>query len=111
MIHTNNPEIHIPPTATPIDGKNDAGKKVLVTSVGGTLCKVPGTVMVGPYIFTYSLQSSVDVSGKKYKKDKKDSREKLLLTKFTTQPYWCVRLDKWGYEKYLSFVSEELKFL
>ena len=99
--------LHLPATAKPVPGRDDSGKAVVINSVGGALSGSPGRVMYGPYTFSYTLQSSVDADGKKYKtKDKRD--KKLRPTDFVTQPYWAVHVA--GHDLCLSFVEKELTF-
>ena len=87
----------LPSTAVPVKNRNDKGRKVIINSVGGALRNISGTVVSGPFIFTY-----------KHNKEDKGIRRKGPI--ITSDPYWLVRLDDWKVEVYLSFVESELTF-
>jgi len=85
----------IPSTATPVDGRNDKGKKVKINSVSGALKNATGTVVFGPYTFNY-------------KRNREEKGVKKRGPIITTSPYWKVMVD--GYKMEMSFVKEELTF-
>ena len=86
---------NLPSTAVPLEGRNDAGKRVEINSVGGALRRVQGTVVSGPFTFTYNINSE----------DKKGRRKQ---TTVETVPYWQVLVD--NYDCSLNFVAQELTF-
>ena len=86
----------LPSTAVPVAGKDDSGKRVIINSVGGALVNVAGTVISGPYTFSY----------RRNKEDKGVRRRGPIIT---SDPYWQVLVD--GYNLYLHFVEKELTFM
>lgn len=85
----------LPSTSNPVVGRDDKGKKVIINSIGGALVNVRGTVIEGPFTFTY----------RRNKEDKGIRKKGPIIT---SDPYWLVQLDDWKYEKYLSFIASEL---
>ena len=85
--------------------QSDAGKHVLINSVGGALKNERGTVIEGPYRLVWKQA--------KYKvRDKQGVpvRPKRSYCKRTeTCPYWLVKLDMNGF--YVHFAEQELTFL
>jgi hypothetical protein len=90
-------------------GRDDTGRKVLVTSYGMdvddkkklVLYKTEGTILWGPYKMWYMAQSKVKSKNEKY--------EKMVSKKFITDPYWSVHLKKYDTEIYCQ--SNELEFV
>lgn len=92
---------------------DDTGKRVTVNSIGGpthpddkwgqALKNVEGTVVYGPVKFWYNAQSKVE-----FAKPRPDQKPQLRAKKFTTDPYWCVRLD--GLNLEIKFIEKELTF-
>lgn len=85
----------LPSTAVPFEGQNDQGKRVIIKTPSGAFENVAGTVISGPYTFTY-----------KRNREEKGVRRKGPI--ITSSPYWQVLVD--GYDLYLSFVREEFVF-
>lgn len=76
-------------------GKDDTGKKVIVNSISGAIHNTTGTVLYGPYQFTYNAQTT--------------QNNKMITKKFITTPYWCVKLK--GYNLDIHFTEPELTFI
>jgi len=107
----------LPFNAMPIyDGDellDDSGKRVTVNSIGGpsypndtwkrALTEVKGTVVYGPVKYWYNGQSKVVFTN-----PRPDQKPQLRPKKFTTDPYWRVKLD--GLNLEIGFISEELTF-
>lgn len=81
---------------------NDAGKRVVVNSIGGALQNVKGTVLFGPVKYWYFAKT------KRNKKDKKKNA-RMVEKKWETGILWKVRLD--GYNLDIDFAESEMKFL
>lgn len=98
----------LPEDAVLVPGKDDAGKRVTITSCGGALVRVGGTVLVGPYTYPYLYKYKV-----KSKKDSKDrygrERVKYKEETRTSDPMWLVMLD--GYKREFSFTAAEVTVL
>lgn len=86
----------LPSTASPVHGKDDAGRRVIVNSTGGALYNVTGTVIAGPFTFTYNITVEDKIGRRKQKT-------------VGTKPYWQVLMDTSGL--YLNFIETELTFI
>lgn len=99
----------LPVDATLVQGKDDAGKRVKINSVGGALVDVDGTVLVGPY--TYQYMHCYKVTPKKEAKDRYGrERVKYKEEERTSAPNWLVRLDGFGGRE-IAFIESELEFV
>jgi hypothetical protein len=85
------------------DGKqlDDTGKRVVVNSIGGALRNVKGTVVHGPDIYWYRINTRVKANNPR--------GYSLRPCDMKTEPYWCVLLD--GFLLNIKFMASELKFL
>jgi hypothetical protein len=94
------------PVLDPKTGEShlDAGKHVLINSVGGALKDERGIVIEGPYRLVWA-QARYKVRDKKGVPIK-PSRSYYKRTE--TCPYWLVRLETNGF--YLHFAEQELTF-
>ena len=87
-----------------INGKerHDAGKKVIINSVGGSLRRAEGVVVEGPYHLLFKTKTKKGaVKGRDGKIHSKD-----VIVK--TDPYWLVRMNDNGF--YLHFSGGEITF-
>lgn len=88
---------------------NDAGKRVVIHSVGGALVGVKGTVAYGPRDFTFVAMAKVKGKNGKPKLNPVNKKPTVQPHAFWTGPAWCVKLDFEG-DHYLHFVQSELTF-
>jgi hypothetical protein len=108
----------LPFNATPsfyLDGTmmDDAGRRVVVNSVGGpswpdnkwkrALENIEGTIVWGPCKLWFMAQSQVETT-----RPKPGYKPLLRPKKFITDSYWCVFLD--GYELQIHCIEQELTF-
>jgi hypothetical protein len=107
----NPPEWTIPPIR--IDGKNDAGKQVIINSIGGTLTNAKGVIVDGPYKIPFkAMAKKLDKNGKVIFGKTHDIEGKLKpileLKNFISDPYWLVLMEVNGF--YLHFQENEITF-
>lgn len=85
---------YLPPTASLIDN-DKSGKNVNIFSASGLLKKEPGTVLFGPYKFTFMVTEKVG--------------ERMRNKECTSCNTYLVKLDNWK-NKILNFAEEEVQF-
>ncbi len=96
----------LPEDAVLVQGKNDAGKKVVINSVGGALVNEKGTVLVGPY--TYQYVHKYKVKPKTESKDRYGrERVKYKEETKTSLPMWLVKIES---KCDFSFTASEIAF-
>jgi hypothetical protein len=79
--------------------RHDAGKKVLVSFVSGTMTNEEGVVVEGPYWWVIEGVKRKVVNG----------REKHVPCKWNSKPYWLVRIKMNGF--YYRCIESELEFV